>query len=152
MHQLWLLCSSFISTVVTMPDHQKEALGHSCRHHFYLADGFTNFNHGSYGSVTRPVAQYQRTLFERQEAYPDLFFRKEYRELLKVTRAKMAAYVHCDPESRACRGGFERHQRHPPIRRFRRIWVSRGAAHSADAVDGVRNGPVHRGLSQETCR
>ena len=45
------------------------------RHHFYLEEGYVNLNHGSFGTVPKPVMEHQIKLLAKQEAKPDAWFR-----------------------------------------------------------------------------
>ena len=68
-------------------------LGHSMKDHFALAEGYTNLNHGSYGSPPKIVLQAANEWRMRVESNPDLWFRFDmYNELDKV-RAQVAKYV-----------------------------------------------------------
>ena len=49
--------------------------GHCLRHHFYLEEGYVNLNHGSFGTVPKPVMEHQIKLLAKQEAKPDAWFR-----------------------------------------------------------------------------
>jgi hypothetical protein len=56
---------------------------------FFLLN-YTNFNHGSFGAVPRPVLDYQTALRYQQEQQPDPFLRVRYKELWNATRCKIA--------------------------------------------------------------
>ena len=45
--------------------------GHRMKKHFFLKSGFTNFNHGSFGAVSRAVKSAQDQLFLEAESEPD---------------------------------------------------------------------------------
>ena len=61
--------------------------------HFYLAENFTNLNHGSFGTVVRPVHAAQEEFFVMQESYPDRWFRKQYYDALEVSRQLISDFV-----------------------------------------------------------
>uniref|UniRef100_A0A7S1YTA7 Aminotransferase class V domain-containing protein n=1 Tax=Trieres chinensis TaxID=1514140 RepID=A0A7S1YTA7_TRICV len=60
---------------------------------FYLSPTYVNLNHGSYGTVPRPVKAVQDDLFLLQESRPDAWFRKEYYRRLDDARGRIASYV-----------------------------------------------------------
>mmetsp|Transcript_25600 Transcript_25600/g.56005 ORF Transcript_25600/g.56005 Transcript_25600/m.56005 type:complete len:467 (-) Transcript_25600:1324-2724(-) len=63
---------------------------------FYLADNFTNLNHGSFGTVPRSVHEAQEQFFIKQEQYPDRWFREQYYQALDLSRDVIAKYVGAD--------------------------------------------------------
>ena len=71
--------------------------GPHLKSHFPLEDGYTNLNHGSYGStphfVTRAAHQWQAQM----EACPDKWFRQTVYTELDTARNELAAYVGADP-------------------------------------------------------
>lgn len=68
--------------------------GHELRKKkFLMANGFTNLNHGSYGTVPSPVADVQHSYFLEQEAYPDTWFRVNYFTYVNQSREMLAKYV-----------------------------------------------------------
>jgi len=66
--------------------------------YFSLAEGYTNFNHGSFGAVARPVAAAQKELFLEQESRPDRWFRQSYFVHLNAARRILANIVHANEE------------------------------------------------------
>lgn len=60
---------------------------------FFLAENFTNLNHGSYGTVVRPVHAAQEEYFVMQESQPDRWFRKQYYAALSVSRQLISDFV-----------------------------------------------------------
>jgi selenocysteine lyase/cysteine desulfurase len=61
---------------------------------FQLAEPPAVFlNHGSYGTVPKAVAQYQRALLERVESHPDQWFREHSRVLLSESIDALEAFV-----------------------------------------------------------
>lgn len=61
--------------------------------YFFLAEGFTNFNHGSYGSVAIPVADSQIQYFYQQESYPDKWFRDSYYKQVENSRKVISELI-----------------------------------------------------------
>jgi selenocysteine lyase/cysteine desulfurase len=73
--------------------------GHELRRKkFLMADGFTNLNHGSFGTVPAPVADQQYSYFLEQEAYPDTWFRVNYFTYIDESRSALAKYVNASVE------------------------------------------------------
>merc|ERR1711933_51059 len=70
--------------------------GHEAKKLFALAEGFTNFNHGSFGAVAREVKQRQDELFEVAEQRPDKWFRETIYELQKDARSLVAAMINAN--------------------------------------------------------
>jgi len=64
--------------------------------YFQLGQGYINFNHGSYGCTPREVTLAQQQYMSQMEAYPDLFFRVDYRTILINVRQRLAKYVGTD--------------------------------------------------------
>ena len=62
--------------------------------YFLLAEGFYNLNHGSFGTVPRPVSLRQHEYFLEQEAYPDTWFRKSYYDYIDKSRELVAGLIH----------------------------------------------------------
>lgn len=80
-------------------NHQQQdapPLGHAMLPYFKLAEGFINFNHGSFGCTPRVVLDKQREYTDEMEAYPDIWFRHKYRELIGVARKAISKYVNAD--------------------------------------------------------
>jgi hercynylcysteine S-oxide lyase len=67
--------------------------GRAMRDRFLLADGFTNFNHGSFGSVPKVVSEAQRAYSLQCEARPDKWFRQDYFVCVESARSMLAKYV-----------------------------------------------------------
>lgn len=61
------------------------------RSQFMLADGYINFNHGSYGCIPKPVYQAQQEFVMQQESRPDPWFRGGYQSIIQSVRAKVAS-------------------------------------------------------------
>lgn len=73
--------------------------GHGMLADFYLAEGFTNLNHGSFGATPRSVIAAQHTILTTQaEARPDDWFRKDYKTLLSSLRARMAQFINANKD------------------------------------------------------
>lgn len=60
---------------------------------FALADGFTNFNHGSFGACPWEVKKRQDELFDVAEQRPDKWFRETFYELQKEARSLVAKMI-----------------------------------------------------------
>jgi len=67
--------------------------GRAMRDRFLLADGFQNFNHGSFGSVPKVVSDAQRAYSLQCEARPDKWFRQDYFVCVDSARSMLAAYI-----------------------------------------------------------
>ena len=65
---------------------------------FNLAEGFTNFNHGSFGAVAKKVKEHQNALHLEAEARPDNWFRETFYEYVKESRRRVANMVKADTE------------------------------------------------------
>jgi selenocysteine lyase/cysteine desulfurase len=63
------------------------------RDRFLLASGFTNFNHGSFGSVPKEVNEAQRSYSLQCEARPDKWFRQDYFVCVDTARSMLAKYI-----------------------------------------------------------
>ena len=66
-----------------------------------FARGWTNMNHGSYGSPPRAVLDVQSWWTTTMEANPELFIRYWVYGLLDQSRAALARYIGCRPEDLA---------------------------------------------------
>lgn len=64
--------------------------------YFYLNDSFCNLNHGSFGTVPKPVAAAQFNHFLEQEGFPDTWFRQTYYEYIKESRTAIANLVNAN--------------------------------------------------------
>lgn len=71
--------------------------GHEMIKEFQLSPGFTNFNHGSFGSTPREVVNAQRKLVDSAEERPDEWFRIDYREALAELRPRISEYINAEP-------------------------------------------------------
>ncbi|QRW04266.1 aminotransferase class-V protein [Ceratobasidium sp. AG-Ba] len=70
--------------------------GHNMLQYFMFDKGYINLNHGSYGSLPRPVYEKCLEITKRSEGRPDSFHRREYQAELKECRAKVAKLMNCD--------------------------------------------------------
>ena len=61
--------------------------------YFLLANGFINLNHGSFGTVPRPVATRQQEYYLEVESYPDTWFRQSYYEYIDKSRQVVADLI-----------------------------------------------------------
>jgi len=67
--------------------------GAALRSRFLLAEGFTNFNHGSFGSVPKVVSDAQHAYSMQCESRPDKWFRQDYFVCVDSARTMLAKYV-----------------------------------------------------------
>jgi hypothetical protein len=65
--------------------------------HFPLEDGYTNLNHGSYGSTPHVVTKAAHEWQAQMEACPDKWFRQTVYTELETARTELANYVGADP-------------------------------------------------------
>lgn len=70
--------------------------GHNMLKYFMFDDGYVNLNHGSYGSLPRPVHEKCLKITERSEGRPDFFHRRAYQAELTKCRIKVAKLINCD--------------------------------------------------------
>jgi isopenicillin-N epimerase len=63
---------------------------------FALQPGFTNLNHGSFGTVPLEILALQASFSRRAEAKPDAWFRTDYFEHVDSARKSVAALVNAD--------------------------------------------------------
>ena len=89
---------------------------------FQLQEGYTNLNHGSYGSTPHHVTKAAHQWQSQVEACPDRWFRQTVYPELDKTRAELAAYVNADPMDLV----FVENASHGKVREIRRV---RGNAH-----------------------
>ncbi|KAG8727152.1 hypothetical protein FRC12_022766 [Ceratobasidium sp. 428] len=78
---------------VLQPDY---TFGHPMLKHFMFDEGYINLNHGSYGSLPRPVYEKCLEVAKRSEGRPDSFHRREYQAELKEARVKLAKLMNCE--------------------------------------------------------
>jgi selenocysteine lyase/cysteine desulfurase len=68
--------------------------GHQLKsEYFLLASDYCNLNHGSYGTIPKPVVQRQQQYVEEQESRPDAWFRENYFTYIDTARSMIADYV-----------------------------------------------------------
>ncbi|ELU40633.1 lolT-1 [Rhizoctonia solani AG-1 IA] len=72
--------------------------GHNMLQHFMFEEGYINLNHGSYGSLPKPVFDKCVETSKRIEARPDSFHRREYLPELRDVRARLAKLLNCDAD------------------------------------------------------
>lgn len=61
---------------------------------FLLAPNFTNLNHGSFGTMPKPVVTRQHEYVLEQESYPDTWFRVNYYTYIEQARDVIANLIH----------------------------------------------------------
>eukprot|EP01035_Chromulina_nebulosa_P018313 gene18313-23999_t len=64
--------------------------------HFLLDPTYNNLNHGSFGTIPRPVLEKQNELVLLQESNPDKWFRETIYTLSENSRVKLAELVNAD--------------------------------------------------------
>lgn len=68
--------------------------GHALKDKYFLLEKeYCNLNHGSYGTVPRPVLERQQQFHLEQEARPDAWFRENYFKHIERARAALAEVV-----------------------------------------------------------
>jgi len=72
----------------------KSPFGHNKRENFFLSPGFTSFNHGSFGTVPRPVKSAQDKFFEQVEAFPDKWFKHDMFDHFNKARNEVSSLIH----------------------------------------------------------
>ncbi|EIM19185.1 PLP-dependent transferase [Wallemia mellicola CBS 633.66] len=86
-------CSSRSQT----PTPKKIGFGRERRQDFSLNENYINLNHGSFGTVPKPVMQSYRMLQDRVESNPDLWYvEAEYETPLNEARRRLSKLVNCD--------------------------------------------------------
>lgn len=65
---------------------------------FNLAEGFTNFNHGSFGAVAKKVKEQQNAFHLEAESRPDNWFRETFYEYVKESRRRVASLIKADTD------------------------------------------------------
>ncbi|KAF7307472.1 PLP-dependent transferase [Mycena indigotica] len=74
------------------------SFGHAMLEYFAFDPGYTNLNHGSYGSLPRPVSAYCDSLNAEAESNPDKWIRQTYLPLLTDVRTRLATLLGAKPE------------------------------------------------------
>jgi selenocysteine lyase/cysteine desulfurase len=59
-----------------------------------LRGNYTNLNHGSYGTVPKPVFKRMNEYYLEQEQAPDIWFRQTVNPLIDEARKQLASFVH----------------------------------------------------------
>jgi selenocysteine lyase/cysteine desulfurase len=72
---------------------ERSEFGRNLRELFFLEPGFTNLNHGSFGTVPRVVNEAQNSFQHLAESHPDRWFRKLYYEKVEHSRSLVAELV-----------------------------------------------------------
>ncbi|KAK0452766.1 pyridoxal phosphate-dependent transferase [Desarmillaria tabescens] len=72
---------------------QRPAFGHQMKEYFHFDPEYVNLNHGSYGSLPRPVSAWCGALSDKIERNPDLFMRLTYQPMLVAVREKVASFI-----------------------------------------------------------
>lgn len=58
-----------------------------------MQPGYTNLNHGAFGSVCKPSLTAERSFFDQMEADCNIWFRGGYQPVLQQVRTRLAQYV-----------------------------------------------------------
>nr|GAT59526.1 PLP-dependent transferase [Mycena chlorophos] len=66
--------------------------------YFPFDPSYTNLNHGSYGSLPRPVLEYCKALDAEAESNPDRWIRQTYLPLLTNVRTRLASLIGAKPD------------------------------------------------------
>ena len=83
-----LLCN------LDMSSFNEARYGHDLRKKsFLLFEGLVNLNHGSFGTVPKPVFEAQTAIALKQESCPELWFREWYQVYINESRQAAAALV-----------------------------------------------------------
>ncbi|KDQ15804.1 hypothetical protein BOTBODRAFT_108045 [Botryobasidium botryosum FD-172 SS1] len=72
--------------------------GHAMLQNFNFAPGYINLNHGSYGSMPKPVLRATEALALEAEARPDKFMRMTYLPLLTRVRTRVAQLINANAD------------------------------------------------------
>jgi selenocysteine lyase/cysteine desulfurase len=72
--------------------------GHNMLQYFQLGLGYINFNHGSFGCTPKSVTLAQQQFTQQMEAYPDKFFRVDYKVIVQQVRERLSKYVNVDKD------------------------------------------------------
>ncbi|ORZ09240.1 PLP-dependent transferase [Absidia repens] len=72
--------------------------GRSLRSEFFMEDGYTPLNHGSFGVYPKALRPYLHQYQLQAEINPDKFLRREMFPILDKNRERLAGLVHCDPQ------------------------------------------------------
>eukprot|EP00736_Rhodelphis_marinus_P012318 Rmarinus@m.2833 len=101
---IFVCCLSLPSMSTSLPiesflNEKKIQFGHDMRALFSFEDGYTNVNHGSYGSVPQPIFNAHMHWQDVVEKHPDRWFRTQCRDEIRRVRADMAEYVNADKEN-----------------------------------------------------
>jgi len=84
--------------VLCMLGSDNSMYGHRMKKKFYLGSGFTNFNHGSFGTVPREVKAAQNARFEEAEEHLDKWFRVTYYKYQDQAREAVASLINAQVE------------------------------------------------------
>ena len=86
------------NTPICAPDDDRDnGYGHVLRdHHFCLYQSLVNFNHGSFGTVPRPVFDSHVRYLQEQESCPEIWFRQSYEPYVNAARQRLASLIRAD--------------------------------------------------------
>ncbi|KAG0283080.1 hypothetical protein BGZ96_012551 [Linnemannia gamsii] len=80
---------------------QPGPFGHKQRKNFFMPEGKTEFNHGSYGTFTRSVQENMMKWHNRVEENPDRWTRLDLKPALIKVRTQLAEFMNCDKDELA---------------------------------------------------
>src|SRR5688500_15083251 len=72
--------------------------GHGQLANFMMAPGYTNLNHGAFGTASRPAAASQNLYYTEMEADANIWFRGGYQPPLLDVRTRLAKYVNAQSQ------------------------------------------------------
>ncbi|KAF9137503.1 hypothetical protein BGX30_010158 [Mortierella sp. GBA39] len=80
---------------------QPGPFGHKQRKNFFMPEGKTEFNHGSYGTFTRSVQENMMKWHNKAEENPDRWVRLDLKPALTNVRGQLAEFMNCDKDELA---------------------------------------------------
>ncbi|KAF9547066.1 hypothetical protein EC957_008915 [Mortierella hygrophila] len=80
---------------------QPGPFGHKQRKNFFMPEGKTEFNHGSYGTFTRSVQENMMKWHNKAEENPDRWVRLDLKPALTKVRGQLAEFMNCDKDELA---------------------------------------------------
>ncbi|KAG0244915.1 hypothetical protein BGW41_005514 [Actinomortierella wolfii] len=72
--------------------------GHVQRKNFLFPEGFTQFNHGSFGTFPKVVEESMQKWHLRAEQDPDRWMRRELKPALEMIRGRLGEFMNCDKD------------------------------------------------------
>lgn len=91
---LLVMLREIVSSECVFKSQDNVCFGHQLKSaYFLLARDYCNLNHGSFGTIPKPVVTRQQTYVEEQESRPDVWFRENYFTYIDDARSLIANYV-----------------------------------------------------------